>query len=361
MQRTALYEKHLAAGAKMIDFAGWTMPVQYEGILAEHIAVRGQAGLFDVSHMGQILVEGPDVLAGLQRLMTNDLARAKDGQAVYSLLCQPDGGILDDLLLYRLGSTRWLLVVNAARAASNEEWLRQHLPAGITVTNRTSQMALLAIQGPKAAAILQRLTSLDLTKIRFFRFAAQVPVAGVNTLLARTGYTGEDGFEIYFAAEDAPALWDELLAYGQADGLVPAGLGARDTLRLEAALPLYGQDLSVEVTPLEAGLGRFVDFTKGDFIGRAALLAQKEKGGLRQRAGLVMTGRGIPRTGYAVYKDGAKIGVVTSGTYAPTLQKNLGLALLADGFASPGDTVEVLIRNKHVEAELVGLPFYQRK
>ncbi len=361
MQKTALYEKHLAAGAKIVDFAGWAMPVQYEGILAEHAAVRSKAGIFDVSHMGQILVEGPSVLDELQRLVSNDLAGAQAGQAVYSPLCQADGGTLDDLLLYRLSDSSWLLVVNAANTGRDEKWLRDQLPATITVTNRTSQMALLAVQGPQAATILQKLTDQPLEELRFFRFLTDVNLAGAKVLLSRTGYTGEDGFEIYLAAESAGPVWDQILAAGEDSGLVPAGLGARDTLRLEAALPLYGQDLALDITPLEAGLGRFVNFKKGDFMGRSALLDQQEKGVLRRRAGLVMTGRGIPRSGYSVYKDGQEIGFITSGSYAPSLQQNLGLALLAADQIQPGSTVEVLIRNKLVAAEIVKLPFYKRK
>lgn len=361
MKQTPLYAKHIEAGSKIIDFGGWALPVQYRGIIEEHETVRQRAGLFDVSHMGELWVEGPDALANLQRLVTNDLSRAKDGQAVYSPMCREDGGVVDDLLLYRVAEERWLLVVNAANTDQDDAWVRERLTGHASLGNRSDETAQLAIQGPLAESILQRLTAVNLADIRFYRFMTEVPVAGIPVLLSRTGYTGEDGFELYFKASDAPRLWDCLLETGQPEGLAAAGLGARDTLRFEAALPLYGQELGPDITPLEAGLDRFVKLDKPDFIGRAALLTQHEKGVSRIRTGLEMIGRGIPRSHYIIQREGRLVGQVTSGTYAPTLQKNLALALLDTSLAVPGQTVDIIIRDKPVKAGVVALPFYSRK
>lgn len=361
MKQTPLYAKHIEAGGKIIDFGGWALPVQYRGIIEEHEAVRQRAGLFDVSHMGELWVEGPDALACLQQLVTNDLSRATDGQAVYSPMCQDDGGVVDDLLLYRVAEERWLLVVNAANTGKDEAWIRSRLSGRASLTNRSEETAQLAIQGPLAEAILQRLTPVNLADIRFYRFLTDVQVADKPVLVSRTGYTGEAGFELYFQAEDAPVLWDHLLDAGQTDGLVPAGLGARDTLRFEAALPLYGQELGSDITPLEAGLNRFVKLDKPDFIGRPALLAQHENGLARIRAGLNMIGRGIPRSHYEIRQGDRIVGQVTSGTFAPTLKKNMAMALLDTSLAVPGQIVDVIIRDKPVQAEVVELPFYKRK
>ncbi len=360
MKKTPLFTQHLTAGGKIIDFGGWALPVQYQGIIEEHESVRQRAGLFDVSHMGELWVEGPDALAFLQQLVTNDLSRAQDGQAVYSPMCQDDGGVVDDLLLYRVAEDRWLLVVNAANTVKDEAWIQRKLSGRVSLTNRSEETAQLAIQGPRAEAILQRLTPVRLADIRFYRFMTDVPIADIPVLVSRTGYTGEDGFELYFQAADAPRIWDRLLDAGQTDGLVAAGLGARDTLRFEAALPLYGQELGPDITPLQAGLGRFVKFDKPDFIGRPALLAQHESGLSRIRAGLEMIGRGIPRSHYEVCQGDRVVGQVTSGTFAPTLKKNLALALLDTSLAVPGQAVDVIIRDKPVQAEVVELPFYKR-
>lgn len=359
MKKTPLYEKHRASGGRMIDFGGWLLPVQYGGILEEHAAVRERAGLFDVSHMGEILVRGKNAAAFLQRLVTNDLSAAQAGRAVYSPMCAPDGGTVDDLLIYKRAEDSFLVVVNAANADKDYEWITAHRAEGVELENASEDYAQLALQGPRAQAILSLLTGCPLDEIRFYRFREEVPVAGIPCLVSRTGYTGEDGFELYLPAGKAPALWDALLEAGRPLGLVPAGLGARDTLRFEAALPLYGHELSPTISPLEAGLGHFVKLGKSDFIGRQALLAVSEAGVKRRLIGFGMTGRGVARENYPVRSEGREIGFVTSGSYAPTLQKNLGLALVDAAFA--GDTLEILIRGKAVEARVLPLPFYTKK
>ena len=361
MKQTPLYDKHLEAGGKLIDFGGWALPVQYQGILEEHEAVRTRAGLFDVSHMGELWLSGPDTLANLQRLVTNDLGKARDGQAVYSPMCTQTGGIVSDLLHYRLAEQHWLLVVNAANTDKDEAWIRERLTGQVILENRSAQTAQLALQGPAAERILQRLTSVALGEIRFYRFLPEVMVAGVPALVSRTGYTGEDGFELYFAADQAGLLWDRLLEAGQADGLVPAGLGARDTLRFEAALPLYGQELGPDISPLEAGLDRFVKLEKDAFIGRQALLGQQERGVPRRRVGLTMVGRGIARSHFPVEHAGKPVGFVTSGTFAPTVKQSLAMALLDRELADPGQPDDVNIRGKPVTAQVTALPCYSRK
>lgn len=359
MKQTSLYEKHCALGGKMIEFGGWMMPVQYSGILDEHEHVRSRAGLFDVSHMGEISVKGAGAFRYLQRLVTNDLSGAAPGRAVYSPMCFPDGGTVDDLLIYKLSEESYLVVVNAANTDKDFEWFREHRTDGVALSNVSPQYAQLAIQGPNAQAVLQKLTDFPLDQIRFYRFQADIPVCGVPSIVSRTGYTGEDGFEIYLPPEKAPQLWDRLLSAGSELGLVPAGLGARDTLRFEAALPLYGHELSETISPLEAGLGKFVKLGKDDFIGRDALLRQSETGLKRKLIGFEMVGRGIARNGCAVSFQGKEIGAVTTGSYSPTLKKSLGLALVDTGFS--GDPFHVLIRGKAVEAAETAIPFYTKK
>ncbi len=361
MKQTPLFTRHEALGGKIVDFGGWALPVQYQGIIAEHEAVRNAAGLFDVSHMGELLVQGQDALANLQQLVTNDLQPIQINQAVYSPMCTPEGGIVDDLLLYKLAESEWLLVVNAANTDQDETWIRSHLSGAATMTNLSAATAQLAIQGPRANDILQQLTATPLTAIRTYHFLPDVRIAGVKTLVSRTGYTGEDGFEIYLPAEAALGLWDSLMTAGQAAGLVPAGLGARDTLRFEAAMPLYGHELSLDITPLEAGLDRFVKLDKPAFIGREALRQQRSAGLPRRRVGLEMIDRGIPRSGYEVRLGDRIIGQVTSGSYAPTLQKSVAMALVATDAAEAGMFVDVIIRDRPCQARIVSLPFYRRK
>jgi aminomethyltransferase len=358
--RTPLFDTHVKAGGRIVEFAGWEMPVQYAGILEEHEAVRTGAGLFDVSHMGEVVFRGARAAEALNRLFTNDLRRLVDGQAQYGCLCRPSGGIVDDVIVYRRGAEDWLVCVNAGNRQKDFEWLRAGEGPGVTVTNESDDWAQLALQGPKAAAIVQRLTRTDLAKVESFHFTA-AEVAGVPCLAARTGYTGEDGFELFCPAAQAPKLWGALLEAGRPEQAVPCGLGARDSLRLESAYRLYGSDMDDETTPLEAGLGWVVKLDKGDFNGREALLAQQAKGLPRRLVGFTLTERGIPRHGYPVLRDGKPAGTVTSGTQSPTLRIPVGLAYVPPDLAAVGSTFAVEIRGRAVAAKVVRTPFYNRK
>jgi aminomethyltransferase len=358
-QRTPLFDTHVRSGARMVDFAGWEMPVQYSGLLEEHEAVRTRAGLFDVSHMGEVVFRGPDALASLNRIFTNDLGKVVDGQAQYGCLCREDGGIVDDVVVYRRSATDLLVCVNAGNRGKDHEWLRDH--AGATrVANESDDWAQLALQGPSAAAILQALTKVDLSALRSFRFV-DGDAAGIRCTIARTGYTGEDGFELFCRPDAAPRLWEALLAAGAPAGILPAGLGARDTLRLEMAYRLYGSDMDDTTTPLEAGLGWVVKLDKGEFVGRDALLRQKEAGVPRKLVGFVLTDPGIARHGHDVLRDGAKVGVVTSGTRSPTLRTSIGLAYVPPALAAEGSTFAVDIRGRAAAARVVKTPFHTRK
>ncbi|CAM4297397.1 glycine cleavage system aminomethyltransferase GcvT [Paenibacillus alkaliterrae] len=354
-----LYDNH--PSVRCIDFGGWELPVQFYGIQREHDAVRRQAGLFDVSHMGEFLITGKYAESFLQRMTTNDVSRLVDGQAQYTLMCYGDGGIVDDLLVYRLSADQFLLVVNASNIDKDLQWLQDHLNGDVMIENRSEETALLALQGPLAAAILSRVSDVPVQSLPWFHFIHKASVCGISALVSRTGYTGEDGFEIYAAAEDAEQIWTGLLQAGEADGLIPAGLGARDTLRFEARLPLYGQELSNHISPLEAGLGSFVKLDKGEFIGREMLAKQKREGVTRKLAGLEMVERGIPRAHYPVFADGVRIGEVTTGTQSPTLKRNLGLALLDIGYTEPDTEVWVEIRGKQLKACIIKTPFYKRE
>lgn len=360
LKRTPLFESYSEYGGKTIDFGGWELPVQFSSIKDEHEAVRTKAGLFDVSHMGEILVSGPNSLEFLQKLLTNDISKIKDGQAQYTAMCYPDGGTVDDLLTYRFDAEHYMLVVNASNIEKDFEWLQKHSVEGVTLENVSDQYGLLALQGPIAETVLQRLTDADLSAIKPFRCQADVLVAGHSVILSRTGYTGENGFEIYASPEAAIALWEEILKVGKEDGVIPVGLGARDTLRFEACLALYGQELTKEITPLEAGINFVVKLAKDDFIGKDALAAQKENGVPRKLVGIEMIDKGIPRHGYSVYLNDEKIGEVTTGTQSPTLKKNIGLALVSAEHAELGKELEVEIRNKRLKAITVETPFYKR-
>lgn len=364
LQKTPLFPIYAGEpGVRCIDFGGWELPVQFSGIGREHDAVRTQAGLFDVSHMGEFEVAGPNAEAFLQRMTTNDVTRLAEGQAQYTLLCRPDGGVVDDLLVYKFSNERYLLVVNASNIAKDFEWLNGKLTEGVALTDRSSDYALLALQGPSAERIIEKAAADGgaIKRLSPFHFVDGAEVCGRKVLVSRTGYTGEDGFEIYVASSDAPAVWQGLLQAGEADGLIPAGLGARDTLRFEARLPLYGQELSDTISPLEAGLGMFVKLDKGDFVGREALARQKEQGVPRKLVGVEMIDRGIPRAHYPVSdEDGRIIGEVTTGTQSPTLKRNLGLALVETAYAALGREVWVEIRGKRLKAQVVPTPFYKR-
>ncbi len=360
LKRTSLHAAHLAAGARMVEFAGWEMPVQYAGIVPEHRTVRTAAGLFDVSHMGEIEIAGPGALESVQRLITNDASRLAVGQGLYTPMCAPTGGILDDLTVFRLGVDRFLLVVNASRTDADFAWVAEHTHQA-TARNRSADLALLALQGPRAAAVLQRLVRADLADLRFFHLLDGVDVAGVTCLVSRTGYTGEDGFEIACAWEEAPRLWGALLDAGRSEGLVPAGLGARDTLRMEAGYMLYGQDIDETTTPLEAPLAWTVKFDKGEFIGRQALWAQKEQGVRRRLVGFEVRDRVITRPGCLLWAGGRPVGRVTSGTFGPWVGKSIGLGYVETDWASPGTTLEVEVRGRRVDAVVTRLPFYRRR
>ena len=358
-QRTPLYDVHVRAGARIVEFAGWEMPVQYQGILAEHEAVRERVGLFDVSHMGEVVFRGPKALEALQRLFTNDLSRCADGQAQYGCLCRDTGGIVDDVVVYRRSAEDLLVCVNAGNRQKDFDWLHGHA-FGADVANESDAWAQLALQGPRAAEALQRLTSVRLSSVGTYRFT-NGEVAGIGCMVARTGYTGEDGFELFCPSERGPQLWAALMDAGRGEGIVPCGLGARDSLRLEMAYRLYGSDMDDTTTPLEAGLGWVVKLDKGEFVGRDALRKQKEGGLSRKLVGFTLTEAGIPRHGYAVLQDRKTVGTVTSGTRSPSLGTSVGLAYVPPGLAAEGSTFAVDIRGRAVAAKVVKTPFYAKK
>ncbi|QHZ49801.1 glycine cleavage system aminomethyltransferase GcvT [Paenibacillus larvae] len=364
LKRTPLYPVYEQYGAKPIDFGGWELPVQFSGIQREHEAVRSHAGLFDVSHMGEVFVSGPDSLSFLQHLTTNDLSKIQDGQCQYTLMCYPDGGVVDDLLIYRLSEHKYMAVINASNIEKDLEWIQQHNKSGVKLDNVSDRTALLALQGPLAETVLMKLVEPGqhekIRELKPFRFVQDVAVSGKRAILSRTGYTGEDGFELYVESGDAVYLWNELLRVGEPEGLIPAGLGARDTLRFEARLPLYGQELSADISPLEAGLSFFVKLDKGDFIGRKALSLQKEQGVPRKLEGVELLERGIPRSHYPVYADGKQIGEITTGTQSPTLKKSVGLALIDSAYSALDTELYVEIRGRQIKAKVVKTPFYKR-
>jgi len=365
LRETALKDRHVAIGARMVPFAGWYMPVQYTGILDEHRAVRTQAGLFDLGHMGQVRVVGPDALSYLQHVTTNDVSVLKPGDAQYSLLPNDQGGVIDDIIVYRLeGDGNYFVVINAANREKDVAWLhakRSDLAGlDVTVDDVSDSLGMIAIQGPNAELIVRRLTDHPLETIGGFQCASAV-IASIPLLMARTGYTGEDGFEFYPPQDQTAALWDALMNAGEDAGLVPIGLGARDTLRLEARMPLYGNELADDISPLEAGLGWAVKLNKGNFIGREAIVAQKEQRVPRKTVGFRLTERaGSARHGYAVEQDGKTVGVVTSGGHSPTLGAEIGLALIEAEAAGVGKPLQIIIRGRAVNAEQIKLPFYRR-
>lgn len=363
LKKTPLNALHRSLGGKMVDFGGWEMPVQYAaGVIEEHLATRTRAGLFDVSHMGEIWVEGPGAIDFLNRLTTNDVRKLVDGQAQYSVLTNESGGAVDDLLVYRFGDERFLLVVNAATTGKDWDWITGHAKpdSGVNLRNASADFCQIAIQGPRAQEILQSLTETRLADLKYYHFETG-SVASVESIISRTGYTGEDGFEIYAAPEFAETLWHSLADAGKQFDILPCGLAARNTLRLEAAMSLYGHELSDEISPLEANLGWIVKFDKGDFIGRPALEAQKSDGVRRRIAGFEMREPGIARDGFDVYAGEEKIGYVTSGSPAPYLKKNIGLTLLSSDFAKPGTEIKIDVRGKLIGAEIVPIPFYKRQ
>jgi len=358
-KKTPLYDWHLRHGAKLVEFGGWDMPVSYEGVLAEHQAVRERCGLFDISHMGEFFVEGPDAEAFLQKVTTNDVSRLKDGDAQYSLLLYEKGTAVDDIIVYRLGPRRFMLCVNAANIDKDREWLLSHLSGQVSLTDRSPEMGMIALQGPKSGAVLRAL-GFDLASLKRFQ-CREASLAGVRGLIARTGYTGEEGIEVFLENGDLLRLWEAFLKAGEGEGIRPIGLGARDTLRLEMGYPLYGHELSDAVDPLEAGLAWVVKLGKGEFIGREALVRIQERGPARELKGLTMEEPGIPREGYAVFAGTERVGAVCSGTFSPSLQVGIATALLTRGAAAEGGEIFIDIRGKMKKAKITRLPFYSRK
>ena len=358
-KRTPLYDAHRALGARVIEFGGWEMPVQYSSILAEHRAVRAQAGLFDLSHMGEIEIAGPRALEVCQELLVTDVAQAQPWQAQYSILCYANGGCVDDVIVYRIETDRYLLCVNAANIEKDWNWIMDHNHGRAQIKDCSDEYALIAVQGPQSVSIVQPLVSVDLATIRRYWFASG-EAAGCRALIARTGYTGEDGFELFVPSADSLTVWNACLDAGRQFGLIPVGLGARDTLRLEAGLLLYGNDLDADSSPLEAGLARLVRFDKSAFLGREALLQQQNTGLSKKLVGLKMEEGGIPRHGYPLWSGAQQVGVVTSGTQSPTLGVGIGLGYVLPTHATIGAELEVEIRNRRAQARVVKLPFYRR-
>ncbi|HEY0385048.1 MAG TPA: glycine cleavage system aminomethyltransferase GcvT [Pyrinomonadaceae bacterium] len=365
LKQTPLNAAHRRQGARMVDFGGWDMPVQYPlGTVEEHLRTRTHAGLFDVSHMGEIDVRGADAIAFVNRLCSNDAAKLVDGQAQYSALTTPDGTVIDDLLVYRFAEDRLLLVVNAGTTEKDWEWIKSHQRGeAVELRNVSADYCQLAVQGPDALSILQPLTDVPLTEIKYYHFREGL-VDGVPSIISRTGYTGEDGFEVYAAADQAEGLWERILDAGNAgtpEGVAPCGLAARNTLRLEAAMALYGHEIDETTTLLEANLGWICKLNKGDFIGRERLMRQKEEGVRQKLVGFEMSERGIARDGQEVIIGGERLGRVTSGSPAPYLKKNIGLAYVPVEFASEGQAIEIDVRGRSVAAAIVRTPFYKRE
>ncbi|MCB2290114.1 glycine cleavage system aminomethyltransferase GcvT [Clostridium sp. CS001] len=353
------YEKH---SGKVVDFCGYELPTQFKGILHEHETVRERAGLFDVSHMGEILVKGKDAETFVNYLLTNDVKTLKNGEVIYSFMCYPDGGVVDDLLAYKFSEDFYYLVVNASNKDKDLQWILDNkCNFEVTIEDISENVAQIALQGPKAQEVLQLLTEINLSEIKFFTFKNDLEICGKKVLISRTGYTGEDGFEIYSTNQDAAFLWQEILRVGEPYGAEPIGLGARDTLRFEATLPLYGNEMDATITPLEMGFGYFVKLGKEDFIGREALLKQKEDGLSRKLVGFELVDKGIARHGYTVLGDGKEIGHVTTGYMSPTLNKSIGFAFVSQEYAALGTEIFIQVRNKQLKAVVVNKKFYSKK
>lgn len=363
---TPLYDRHVALGARLIPFAGWMMPVQYKGIIQEHRLVREKAGLFDLGHMGQVEVEGPDALAFLQYVASNDVSKIEPGHALYALLTNENGGVVDDIIIYRPNEgDGYFVCVNASNKDKDVAWMQrwgaERTDFDVTVTDISDQTGMIAIQGPDAEKIMTPLVSTPIADLDYFAWMPNA-IAGIPVRLARTGYTGEDGFEVYSNIDDIGALWDAIYAAGQDYGLEAIGLGARDTLRLEARMPLYGNEMDEVITPLEAGLGWAVKLDKGDFVGRDKLAAQKAAGVPRKTIGFMIEGRSAaPRSHYPLSVDGREVGFVTSGAFSPTFDQNIGLGLVDADVAGVGKPIDVIIRDRAVSAKQVKMPFYKRE
>lgn len=361
LKKTYLLSAHEALGAKMIDFAGWYMPLEYEGLIKEHESVRNYAGLFDVSHMGEIIIKGAQAKSYLQNLITNDIEILENNQAIYTFMCYPNGGVVDDLLVYRFDENNFYLVINASNIEKDFKWMNENKQDyDIEIENISSEISELAIQGPLSQRILQEICDENLDEIKSFYFNKNIKVDQTSVLISRTGYTGEDGFEIYCKNEDVEKIWNKLLEVGEKYKLKPCGLGCRDTLRFEAGLPLYGNELSEAITPLEAGFSFFVKLDKGNFIGKNELKMQKEKGLNRKLIGFELTGKGIARQGYEVMAYENVIGYVTTGYKSPTLNKSIGFALIDANYSEIGRDVDICIRKKKVKAKIINKRFYKK-
>lgn len=355
VRKTPLYDRHVAAGAKLAEFAGYEMPIMYAGIVSEHRRVRTTAGIFDVSHMGEFYVHGPGALASLERVTTNRVAALKEGRVQYTALCREHGGFVDDLLVYRLPG-RYMLVVNASNRDKDFDWIRSHLGAGATLEDASDETGLVAIQGPASEAVLSKVADADVRGLRYYS-SAYTTVAGKSVLVSRTGYTGEDGFEVYSSPDETPVIWDALFAAGKAHGVEPIGIGARDTLRLEMGYALYGNDIDETRTPVEANLMWITKLDKGDFIGRDAIARRVSEGPRETLVGFELLERGVPRHGQRILAGGREVGVVTSGSFSPTFEKGIGM-----GYVQPGTSggIEVEIRERRVSAKVVPVPFYRK-
>lgn len=359
MRKTKLHDVHLRLGAKMVKFAGWHMPMQYTGIVEEHRAVRGAVGLFDVSHMGEIELRGPGFMAFADTLLTNAVTKLELGQAQYTVMCYENGGIVDDLLVYRF-EDHVMLVVNAANAEKDFQWVAEHQPDDVEATDVSSAVTQIALQGPKADEVLARLTDIPLSELPFYRFSIG-QVAGISAVVSRTGYTGERGFELYITEDErgSEALWDALMEAGSTEGITPVGLGARDTLRLEMGYCLYGNDITRDTNPLEAGLGWVTKLKKGPFVGRESLLQAKENGISRRLFGLQVAGHEIPRPGYPIYDGQVEVGAVTSGGFGPSVRKGIALGYIPPELAQEGLELQIGVRGRRVEARTMKPPFYR--
>jgi len=360
LTRTAFHSIHQRLGAKIVEFAGYEMPVQYNGIIDEHKLVRERVGLFDVSHMGEVEIWGRDALEFVQHITINDASKLTEGKVQYSAMCYDDGGIVDDLLVYHMGD-HFMLVINAANIVKDIEWMQRHVSGDVKLKNRSEDISLLAVQGPNSLATLQKLTSADLSRIAYYNFV-RYKLAGVDMVISRTGYTGELGFEIYFPADivTAERVWNAIMDAGKEFAIGPVGLGARDTLRLEMGFCLYGHDIDQTTHPLEAGLGWITKLDKGEFNGRERILKAKQDGLARRLIGLALNERAFPRQGYDITSNGSSIGTVTSGMFSPILDKGIGLGYVKEQYCAAGTPIHLMIRNKAIAATVVQVPFIKK-
>jgi aminomethyltransferase len=359
MKRTPFFEFHKNAGAKIVPFAGYEMPVLYSGIMEEHKAVRNAVGVFDVSHMGEFYAKGPNALSFLQSVTVNDVSKLTPGKAQYSAMCFDDGGIVDDLLIYMLAEHSYMIVVNASNIEKDWEWMKKHCPSGVSFENKSDDTALLAIQGPKSLETMQKLTSADLSAIPYYHFV-QGAVAGIEMIISRTGYTGELGFEIYFDIAHAEKIWNAIFDAGKEFGIVPIGLGARDTLRLEMGYCLYGNDIDQTTNPIEANLGWITKLNKGEFVAKSILEKTKTDGPKRKLVGMMLNEKAVPRHGYSLLVNGKNVGVVTSGTFSPSLEKGIAMGYVDVPYAEVGSKIAIDVRGKMIDAMVVALPFLKK-